>query len=344
MTLFRLKFVALLYATLSAAVLAQGSDATVTPTPQVLDKILISGEQPGPGMWKVSKGSNVMWIVGSHTPLPQKMTWRAKGVEAVVAQAQEVLSAPQASVSTKQLGFFTTLMLIPSAMEVKNNPDGATLKDVLPPDIYARWLVARDKYIDGYNTPDNDIERWRPMFAAGELYSSGLKQAGLVSANTVWPVIRDAAKKHNVKISEVSYEPPLNDPRGAVKELNKTRLADVDCLIKTMDRIESDIGVMRKLANAWAVGDIETIRKQPANDQRAACEAVIREATFMKRLGQQNLLAQLEDVWLAAAEKALTANAVTVAALPVARLVAADGYIARLKAKGYVVKEPDAEE
>jgi len=332
----------LLSAVLANAAVAQSTtDATA---PVMLDRVLVSGEQPGPGMWKVMHGSNVLWIVGTHSPLPEKMTWRAKGIEAVVAQSQEILGEPRASVTISKLGFFTSLMLLPSAMEVKNNPDGATLKDILPPEIYARWLVAREKYIDGYNTEGNDIERWRPMFAAAELYSSALRQAGLVSSSPVGKLIREAAKKHKVKFSDVNYEPVLRDPRAAVRDLNNTRLADVDCLVKTMERIDTDIRAMRARANAWAVGDVETLRKMPPNDQRAACEAIIRNAPVMKALGQQDLLSQVEATWLQAAEKSLATNAVTLASLPVARLVATDGYMAKLKARGFTVREPDADE
>ena len=62
--------------------------------PVVLEQMLVSGEQPGPGMWKVSKGDNTLWIIGTQTPVPEKMKWRAKGLEAIVAQSQEILTGP----------------------------------------------------------------------------------------------------------------------------------------------------------------------------------------------------------------------------------------------------------
>ena len=40
--------------------------------PEILETVLVSGEQPGPGMWKVSKGDHVLWIVGIQTPVPKK--------------------------------------------------------------------------------------------------------------------------------------------------------------------------------------------------------------------------------------------------------------------------------
>ena len=44
--------------------------------------ILVTGQQPGPGLWKVTHPSaghdHVLWILGSYGPLPRKMQWRSK--------------------------------------------------------------------------------------------------------------------------------------------------------------------------------------------------------------------------------------------------------------------------
>lgn len=306
--------------------------------------MVVSGEHPGPGMWRVTKGNNVLWIVGTQTPVPQKMTWRAKGLEAIVAQSQEILTPPSMSFPLKQIGYLRALTMLPSAMQVRKNPDGAMLKDVVPPDLYARWLVLRDKYIEQYDSNDeeNDVERWRPMFAALELYRKAIRKSGLTSSNPVWPVISDAAKKYKVKITEVKFEPAISEPRAALKELRASRLADIDCFAKTIERIETDLDAMRIRANAWARGDINAIRQLPAADQRAACEAAIRDAPFMKTLGTQNALAQVENTWLNAAEAALKNHSVALAVLPIAQIVAPGGYLAKLRAKGYAVQEPDS--
>ena len=322
---------------------AVGAQSLAAPAPVVLEQMVVSGEQPGPGMWKVSKGDHVLWIVGTQTPVPQKMTWRAKGIEAIVAQSQEILTAPSMTISLKQIGYFRALTMLPSMMQVRKNPDGAMLKDVVPPALYARWLPLRDKYIEQYNSDsENDVEGWRPMFAALELYRNAIRKSGLSSASPVWGVISAAAKKHNVKITNVKFEPAISEPRAALKELRESRLADINCFAKTIERIETDLAAMRVRANAWARGDIDAIRKQPAADQRAACEAAIRDASFMKTLGAQNALAQMEITWLNAAEAALKNDTVALAVLPIAQIVASDGYVAKLRARGYVVQEPDA--
>ena len=332
----------------STAALAQPAAAptplaALSPATAVLDTVLVSGEQPGPGMWKVSKGDNVLWIIGIQTPMPKNMTWRAKKVESTVAKSQEILGQPGTSISLKQIGYFRALTLLPSAMESVKNPDGATLRDLVPADFYARWVALRSKYIGEYQDDDNDLERSRPMYAAGKLYQKAIEKSGMTSISPVTAVINDAAKKHNVKITPVIVEPPLGDVRAAVKELKQTRLADVDCFTKTIERIETDLQAMRARANAWAAGDINAIRALPGNDQRAACEAAIKNASFLKTLGVENIAAQVEAAWMNAAEAALAKNASTVATLYMGNLIAPDGYLAKLKAKGYVVQEPDSD-
>jgi len=331
----------------SSAVFAQANTAaaaTSPSAPMVLERMVVTGEQPGPGMWKVSKGDHVLWVIGTQTPVPQNMTWRAKGLEAIVAQSQEILTPPALSVSLKQIGYFNALIMLPSLMQVRKNPDGAMLKDIVPADLYARWLVLRDKYIEQYNTNDeeNDVERWRPMFAALELYRNAIRKSGLTSSSPVWPMISDAAKKYKVKITEVKFEPAISEPRAALKELRAYRLTDIDCFARTIERIESDLTAMRIRANAWATGDINAIRNLPTSDQRSACEAAIRDAPFMKTLGTQKALAQVEKSWLNAAEAALKNDTVSLAVLPIPQIIASDGYLAKLRAKGYAVQEPES--
>ena len=209
---------ALAFTSASAQIPASPSAGEV---PVVLETMAVSGEQPGPGLWKVSKGDHVLWIVGTQTPLPQKMTWRAKGIEAIVAQSQEVLSPPSMGVSMKQIGWFTALTMLPSALQVRKNPDDAMLKDIVPAELHARWIVLRDKYVDSYdiNDEEKNIEGWRPMFAALELYRKAISKSGLTSANPVWPFIREAAKKiirrhvNNPDILAFSWIAAGPDPR-----------------------------------------------------------------------------------------------------------------------------------
>ena len=124
------------------------------------------------GLWKVSKGDHVLWVFGTYSPLPKKMEWRSKQVEAILAQSQEYLQPPGA---TSNVGFFRQMTLLPFAIGVKKNPDGAELKDLLPEPVYARWLVLKKKYIGddyGIGARTADLAS-TPCSARGEQAGSG---------------------------------------------------------------------------------------------------------------------------------------------------------------------------
>src|SRR5690242_6990029 len=93
--------------------------------PDAIDEIVVSGEQPGPGLWKVTKGDHVLWILGTLSPLPKRMTWRSGEVEKVVARAKEVIGQEQVIAN---VGFFRGITLLPSLLRARYNPDGAVLK------------------------------------------------------------------------------------------------------------------------------------------------------------------------------------------------------------------------
>lgn len=306
-----------------------------------IERVMVTGEQPGPGLWKVSRGSNVLWIAGTHAPVPKNLTWKSKRIEDSVRGAQEILAAPSISVSSSQIGWWTSLTLLPSAFNVPYNPDDKLLKDVVPPALYARWEVQRDKHLQGYNDTNNEVDRWRPWFAAARLYGSALDKAGMTNANPMWARVTEVAKQAKVRVTEIKYEPKIESPRAAVKEYSNKPLNDIPCLEKTLERLETDMDAMRARANAWAHGNVDQIRKLPESDQSIACNSAFLNSPLAKAVGTVDLRRELDQAWLKEAERALNTNRVTVAVLPVTRLVAPEGYLAALKARGYSVEEPE---
>lgn len=317
---------------------AQTDASTVVALESAPEKILIVGKRPGPGLWKVSKDDHVMWIFGTHAPLPLKMTWRSQQVETVMAQSQEFLGLPGAGISVGFSSAFNILTALPFAVGVTKNPDGAQLKDLAPADVYARWTALKATYIGD----DPGIESNRPMFAAQELYQKALKKSGLGGDSDVMNGIQKIAKAVGIKQTSTSITVPLENPRGALRDFKKSAFEDLDCFAKTIDRLESDIESMRIRANAWAVGDIAKMRELTYPDQEEACKAAMLNSAWIKALpGAQSLDQRRRDIWLAAAEKALANNQSTFALLPVSQIMSPTGLVAALQAKGYAVEQPD---
>ena len=298
------------------------------------EKIVVLGQRPGPGLWKVSKGDNVLWVFGTYGPLPPKVQWRAHEVEAILARSQEVLAAPSAS---PKLGVFQIAKMIPHAFGLQKNPDGKTLKEVLPPDVYARWELMRSQYLG-----DKADEHMRPFFAAERLYGAGLFKAGLTTKSEVSDAIWKMIKKSKVKVvsSEISME--IDDPAALLKTFKKTPMEDAACLSKTMDRLELDMDVLKIRANAWTKGDVAEIRKLNFTDREGACkDAIMGNPLFRERMKIDEMEVRMREAWLASAEKALANNASTFAMLSIKQLIDPKGVIATLQARGYQVDTPD---
>lgn len=319
---------------LSAPAFSQ-TEPAAADAPASAEAILIVGQRPGPGLWKVSKGEHVLWLFGTYSPLPKKMVWRAQEVEAILATSQEFLQAPSGSAS---VGFFRGLTLLPYAIGIQNNPDGATLREVLPPDVYARWLPLKKKYLGD----DEGIERQRPLFAAETLFGKGLQQAGLSKGREVTDAILAIVKRNKIKSTASRVELPIDDPVKMIKDFKKASIDDVACFSATLDRLETDIDAMRVRANAWAKGDLDGILKLSFADRDEACGTAMRTSSFAQ--AQPAFVAmkpRMQAAWLASAEKALAANATSFGVLKLQDILDPQGMVAALQAKGYAVDKPE---
>ena len=316
-----------------------------------LDTVLVTGEQPGPGLWKVSRDGHVLWILGSYGPLPRDMKWRSKEVEARVAASQLVLYPGRVNVSA-DIGILRGLTLLPGAIRAAKNPDGAKLAEVLPAEVYAKWRVLKLKYLG----KDNDIEEYRPIYVANRLRSEATRKSGLGAAVDIRSVVNKAAKKNRVRIQElptVTRKVHIEDPRGMLKSVSKVELGDVECFSKGLDRLEPDLAAMKLRANAWARGDLATLRSlaRPASASDDCALGLI-NAVSSGEIDQQGMRKVVEDGrreadiagrqvvqnWLDAAQNALAKNASTFAVLPIDQI---DRYAARLKEAGCTVESPD---
>ena len=315
---------------------ASASPATSTSADgPTLDTIVVAGRQPGPGLWKVSKGDHVMWILGTQSPLPKRMDWDSAVVVRRVGEAQEVLLPPTSSVHFN-VGFFRGLTLLPAAMKIRDNPDGKTLQEVVPPADYARWLALKQRWIGS----DRSVEEWRPVFAAIELYVKAIERSGMTLDTGVTDLVKKTAKSRGLVPTQPKVEITVQDPKGAMKEFSHAQVDDLACFRGTMDRIDGDLGAMAARANAWATGDIEALRDVPYRTQFAACSEALTGNAVARKQGMGDLEAQLERKWLDAAESALARNTTTFAVLGMGQLLETDGYLAKLAAKGYVIEEP----
>lgn len=308
-------------------------EITVSSQPDAVEEVLVIGEQPGPGLWKVYKGNHVLWILGIHSPLPKNMQWHSKSVETAMTESQKYIAPPRVRV---QLNTFQKMTVLPSLIGVRNNPDGEKLSAILSEDIYQRWQKQKEKYPKvGDNT-----EKWRPIFAMKELYDQALLSNHLTSDGEILYILRKIAAQNKVEMVTPTYVKQFEHPRAIVKQFKKASLDDMTCFIKILERLESGMGEVFVQANAWATGNLAVLRQLPYPNPETICKNSLLNLSLLEDEGIQNIPQLQQDLWMIEAENALANNASTFAALPIVELYKPNGYLAALRTKGYEVEEP----
>lgn len=339
-------------ATLSAQ-LTSAQEAPHESVSAILETIVVTGEQPGPSLWKVSKDDHILWVMGVYSPLPKKMVWNSTKVEARIATCQEVLF-PGVVRTDFDVGFFSALTLLPSMFRASNIPDGGTLQDVLPADVFARWSVLQEKYM-----PHDSVARMRPPFAAQSLLNNALIRVGLGGdsgvSNDVWKL----AKSHNLKITKLpdrEVEIKIKGGRELLKKYSRTPLAGVECFTRTVDQFEGDLVTLTARANAWATGDVTMFRELHDYHLAANCvneliDSLLAES-FQKGTAMEKAIPkykeelelatkQQAEAWYDTTENALARNQATFAVMQIGSLLWPDGFLNRMRQRGYRVEEPD---
>ncbi len=288
-----------------------------------MEELVVTGERTGPGMWHVHRGAAQVWILGSMSPLPKGITWRATQVEKVLDGAGQALVQ-----KPFEIGIARILWLLVTERGVLMVRGGKRLKDVLPADLHARFAAQRAKYTDD----PNKWERFRPLIAAAFLQQAAFHKVGLSTRLDLGAAVRTLAKKHGVRVEEIKIA-GVGDVMDALKVLPPaTENACVDASLVTVER---DLPRLLDRAQAWASGNIERIGKLREPPEVDACRAALDSG-----VGAADLIARIRRTWVGTIEKYLQSPGVTLVVLNMDMLLEPGGVLDELRALGYDVDAP----
>ena len=330
---------------LIGAMTATAADAPMAESP--IETVVVAGEYAGPGMWQITHldhPGHTLWIVGEPPLLPKGMRFRSQQVAHVASQSQEILQRPGFSLNPdEKVGVFRMLTLVPAALKLRRNPDKATLQELIPPDIYARWLVQKKLYLGR----DSGVEKMRPFLVAEKLREAAIKELRLGLGGS-WPEVWEQVRTKKIPVTTPTLEFTFktDDLRRQLKVFSREKLADEECFAKTVELAEalSNKQVEEARASAWATGDLAKLQElPPLPDPGPACEKAIIDSLAMVTPVPTNLREQMDELWFAAAGRALTKNESTLAFVPMSNLLGENGYLESLRKRGYEILAPGAE-
>lgn len=342
----------------------------IAPAPEEqlpeLETVVVYGGLATPQMWKVSKDDHVLWLLGD-APAPAGSQWRFDQVEARLAESRLVMYPGRVDVD---VGFFRVVGLLTMArsayMAITRNPDGKTLEDVLPPEVYERWRALKTAFAPR----DKDLEKARPsraMEILEEMIEKSLRpQPGDnpvvqdVSAQpkpppprpSLRPLVDKAAKKHRVRIRTapgVEQKVQIRNAREMFRFVGAFDQVDVACVTQRLEYLERKVEYLKQIAAGTAqegaparvphCDEMDLLMSKLMSGEIADTAGILalrENAQRQRELSNQ----RLNEEWIAAAQAALAKNKSTFAVLPLGQLTSPTGQLAKLRELGYEVEEP----
>ena len=288
-----------------------------------LDEIVITAERAGPGMWHVHRGDANVWILGSISPLPRDITWRSKQVESVLESTSQVLVQKPIEISVPRI-----LWMLIADRKYLMVGGGKKLKDVLPPDLHARFAAQRSNVTD-----DADKwERYRPIIAAAFLQQAAFHQVNLSMRLDLGAALRILAKKHGVRVEEVKVA-GVSDMLEALKTMPAT--TERTCVEASLSTVESGLPRLVERAQAWTSGNVERIESMPELKDVDACRNALDAGK-----GAVDVIGRIRETWLENVEKYLRSAGTTIAVVNLDLVLERGGLLDLLRAKGYEIDAP----
>ncbi|OYW74314.1 MAG: TraB/GumN family protein, partial [Asticcacaulis sp. 32-58-5] len=231
--------IALIFLMLLAAPSSQAADEDWNHT----EVVVAAKRPPGPALWRIKKGDAEVVIVGILPVFPKSQSWSTKRLENALRGAKVLITPPDAKTSAGDAV---------RVLRTKGLPGKLTLKDVLPPELNARFEATAKRA----GVSPKAFAHDKPVWAGARLRREVLEKRRL-SADEPTDTIARIARKQGVPV-----RPAGKYKTGPVlKDLN--RLSDQEsqeCLIHTLGDIDFNMDRAPKAAAAWAVGDIRTVR------------------------------------------------------------------------------------
>ena len=305
---------------LLAANMAAASTEQSAPA---LEEIVVTAERAGPGMWHVHHGDANVWILGSISPLPRDITWRSKQVESVLESTSQVLVQKPIEISVPRI-----LWMLIADRKYLMVGGGKRLKDVLPPELHARFAAQRAKVGE-----DKDKwERYRPIIAAAFLQQATFHQVNLSMRLDLGAALRVLAKKHGVRVEEIKVT-GVSDMLEALKTMPAA--TERTCVEASLSTLETGLPRLIDRAQAWSSGNVERIESTPELKEVNACRNALDAGK-----GALDVIGRIRQTWLDNIASHLRSAGTTIAVVNLDLLLERGGLLDQLRAKGYEIDAP----
>lgn len=195
---------------------------------------------------------------------------------------------------------------------------GRTLDQVIPPALYTQVMARAEKA----GLPGAAIQRMKPWLVSLTLAQPALTAAGFKAEHGIDKHFFDRAKASGMTrraLETVAFQ---------FERLDQLSAPQQEALLRsTLDELDTQIGNVRTIADAWARGDTSTLEK-------LLLESITTSPELYKRT-----LVERNASWVAPVEDCFKEKTSCFVVVGAAHLVGPDSLVAMLREKGYAVEQ-----
>ena len=296
---------------------AGGAAAQVIEDPEanVVEALVVSAKLPGPAWWRISDADTTVYILGTPGATPKGLTWDASVADRRLDGAFALLTP-----ATLRAGLTDVPALLRLRGRMKDDGDWAAAKPALAGRVQRAWTAVEPKDPDGWRD-------WKPL-ALGPLIASKTNRKAGLEYGQVSRRIEKLARKHRVKTRAAETYKAMPLIKTVARQADDA--AGLACLTETLETVEQGQDRYRTAAQAWAEGRVRAALSAPRSADR--CQYLL---PGVAEMSQRLKAAQVE-----ALANLLKTPGHAVAIYPIRGLVAENGVLDELRARGITVKTP----
>jgi hypothetical protein len=254
--------------------------------------------------------------LGAPPSLPKGFQWDSRPLERRLSTANYVITPAI---------YMASLIDIFSFMRLRRQMRSkAALEDVLPPDLRARFLAPADML---HQKPGR-YDRWNALFA-GALMREDFYTLARLDRNEPLPAISKLVHAHGLKSKPAATYKAVPVFNESEKELNSE--VEQMCLSEALDEIEGGSERQTHAAEGWSQGNVRLTLTGAQGFEH--CLDLLPEGARMSR---QAIMDEAGAI-----SASLEQTGVAVAVVPLRQLLAENGVLEQLRAKGYSIRAPD---
>ncbi|GIL40656.1 TraB/GumN family protein [Roseiterribacter gracilis] len=300
-----------LFAVMLAALPVQAQTA-----PDWTDELVVEARAPGPVFWRIASDTSEVWVLGRLPALPAGQPWNSARLESLLRGARAVITPPRATA-----GLFTVIgmlgdLRLPDEGRIEDHISSAALSSLVDTALAIGQTGGR-------------YTRLKPVVAAFLLRGDADKFLQLQPQQPNGRLF-DLARKARVKLQDGEDY----DAGPLMRELAALPAEESEaCMRQSLDDVQFQMAHAVPAADAWARGDLKTLRAHVREPAFNAC--------MKKTASYQAMEARAVDDIVAALTDALRQPGKSVAVFDINALLARQsGAFDRLRAMGYRIDAP----